>query len=198
MSDDKREIDFLLEMGNLRHIRRMWRRFFNSEVSNIAEHSFRVIWIALLLAKKEKVKNEEKVLKMAMLHDIAESRTGDVDYLSRLYADLKEELAIGDMFDKTIFESELVGLWREMDERKTIEAKIIKDADTLDVNLELREQGIQPVAKKFENFREELVRPKLFTGAAKKYWKIIQRVDVHDWHFKSRNRFSRGDWKRRK
>lgn len=197
MSNKERDIEFLFEVGHLRLMRRMWRRFFNSEVANVAEHSFRVIWIALLLAKKEKVKNEEKILKMAMVHDIAESRTGDVDYLSRLYADLKEELAIGDMIDKTIFEKEFLNLWKEVEEKKTIEAKIIKDADTLDVNLELREQMIQSVAGKFESFREELVKPKLFTQAAKEYWSIIRKADAHDWHFKSRNRFSKGDWKKK-
>jgi putative hydrolases of HD superfamily len=197
MSSNKRNVDFLFEVGHLRLMRRMWRRFFNSEVSNVAEHSFRVVWIALLLAKKEGVKNEEKILKMALVHDIPESRTGDVDYLSRLYADRNEELAINDMLDQTIFQEEFVQLWKEAEERKTIEAKIIKDADTLDVNLELREQIIQPVAEKFEVFREELVKPKLYTKSAKEFWSIIRKADVHDWHFKSRNRFSKGDWKKK-
>jgi putative hydrolase of HD superfamily len=197
MSKKERDIEFLFEIGHLRLMRRMWRRFFNSEVANVAEHSFRVIWIALLLAKKEKVKNEEKILKMAMVHDIAESRTGDVDYLSRMYADLKEELAIGDIIDQTAFEKEFLGLWKEAEERKTLESKIIKDADTLDVNLELREQQIQSVAGKFNKFREKLVKPKLYTQAAKEYWLIIREADVHDWHFKSRNRFNRGDWKKK-
>ena len=196
MNKKERDIEFLFEIGRLRFMQRLWRRFFESDVANVAEHSYRVIWIALLLAKREKVKNEEKILKMALVHDVAESRTGEVDYLSRLYTNLKEDLALSDIFDQTIFNKEFIDLWREMEEKKTVEAKIIKDADTLDVNLELREQMIQPVSKKFEGFREKLVKPKLYTKAAKEYWTLIARGDVHDWHFKSRNRFSEGDWKK--
>lgn len=198
MNKKERDVEFLFEIGHLRFMRRLWKRFFNSEVANVAEHSYRVIWIALLLAKREKVKNEEKVLKMALVHDVAESRTGDVDYLSRLYADLKEDLAISDILDQTTFANEFVKLWKELENKRTIEAQIVKDADTLDVNLELREQVIQPVAGKFNSFREKLVKPKLLTKSAREYWSLIAKGDVHDWHFKSRNRFSKGDWKKQK
>jgi 5'-deoxynucleotidase YfbR-like HD superfamily hydrolase len=56
-TNNNRDIEFFYEIGQLRLINRMWRRFFQSETSNVAEHTLRVIWIALAIAKKEGVKN---------------------------------------------------------------------------------------------------------------------------------------------
>ncbi len=75
-TNESRDVEFFYEIGQLRLINRMWRRFFQSETSNVAEHTLRVIWIALAIAKKENVRDEEKIMKMALVHDIAESRTG--------------------------------------------------------------------------------------------------------------------------
>ncbi|HEX8974226.1 MAG TPA: HD domain-containing protein [Patescibacteria group bacterium] len=193
---EKRDIEFFYEIGQLRLINRMWRRFFQSETSNVAEHTLRVIWIALAIAKKEGVKDEEKVLKMALVHDITESRTGEVDYISRQYADLKEELAIRDMLESTVLEEDFLKVWKEYEKRESIEAKLVKDADNLDVNLELMEQRIQTISDKFIKPREVLVKPKLYTETAKKYWSLIAKSDVHDWHVLGRNRFNQGDWKK--
>ena len=93
----KPDINFLYEIGTIRYIDRMWKRFLNADFENLAEHHFRVAWIALVIAKHEKVDNTDKILKMALVHDIAESRTGDVDYLSRQYVERNEELGIKDI-----------------------------------------------------------------------------------------------------
>lgn len=192
---DNRDIEFFYEIGQLRLIDRMWRRFFHAQTANIAEHTLRVIWIALAIAKKEKVKDEEKIMKMALVHDITESRTGDVDYITRQYVEMKEEMAAEDMLNDTILEDDFLAIWKEYEKRENIEAKIVKDADNLDVNLELREQEIQTISDKFLKPREVLVKPKLYTKTAKKYWEMINKADVHDWHALGRNRFNAGDWK---
>jgi putative hydrolase of HD superfamily len=195
--NENRDVEFFYEIGQLRLINRMWRRFFQSETSNVAEHTLRVIWIALALAKKENVKDEEMIMKMALVHDITESRTGEVDYISRQYAELKDELAINDMLNETILQEDFLGVWKEYEKRESIESKIVKDADNLDVNLELMEQQIQTISDKFIKPREVLVKPKLYTKTAKKYWSLIAKSDVHDWHVLGRNRFNEGDWKKK-
>lgn len=194
--ENSRDIEFFYEIGQLRLIKRMWRRFFQSEVANIAEHILRVAWIALAIAKKEKVKDEGKILKMALVHNIAESRTGEVDYVSKQYAELKKELAIKDMLKDTVLEDDLVDVWKEYEERKSIESKIVKDADNLDVSLELREQEIQTASDKFIKPRMKSVKLTLYTKAAKEYWDVIEKSDVHDWHALGRNRFLSGNWKK--
>ena len=180
---------------------RVWKHFYNPDVANNAEHTFNVAWIALTLAKMEGITNHEKILKMALLHDIPESRCGDVHYLSRQYVIRKEDEAIKDIFAGTVHEDEIWSLWREFEDRKTLEAKVVKDADNLDVELELRDQEFRGhmMAKTLRGPRNKALYPKLFTKSAKAMWKDVQKANPHDWHDKSpKNRFRGGDWKTKK
>lgn len=76
----ERDIELLYEIGALRFIPRQWTRFLNAVFANLAEHHLRVMWTAMVIAKREHA-DIEKVLKIALVHDIAESRTGDADNL---------------------------------------------------------------------------------------------------------------------
>ncbi len=194
----KRDIEFLFEMGRLRFGQRNWQRFFNTKVANDSEHTFRVLWIALTIAKREGVADIEKIMKMALVHDIAESRTGDVDYISRSYAKLNEEDAIKDVLEETSVEDEFIESWEEFEKRETIESKIVKDADNLDIDFELMEQmdANEGLIKKKISMRKSNVRQKLFTETAKKMFdEVYSTEDIHDWHFESkRNRFKNGDF----
>lgn len=193
----KKDIDFLFEIGRMRFTERSWSRFFVTSVANDSEHIFRVVWLALLISRMEKNGNEEKIMKMALVHDLNESRSGDTDYLSRQYVEQEEELAVKDMLDDTNFENDFIDLWKEFDKRSCIEAKIVKDADNLDIDLELQEQkdsNESVVQYKIRKRRQQLY-PRLFTESAKKLWKEIYETNPHSWHMKTRNRFNSGDWK---
>jgi putative hydrolase of HD superfamily len=196
----KRDLDLLYEMGTIRHIQRMWRRFLNADFANLAEHHFRVAWIALVIAKREGVENTDKILKMALAHDIAESRTGDVDQLSRQYVDRNEELGLKDILEETSLGEEMLALMQEYEERQTIEAKIVKDADNLDCDFELHEQAARgmdfPKHYYQQKIRKTVFTDKLYTPTARAMWQEMQYSDPHNWHFSSRNRLSHGDWKK--
>ena len=171
----KRDIELLFEVGTFRHLDRIWKQFLNPDVANNAEHTFRVAWIALTLAKYENVKDHGKILKMALVHDLPESRCGDVHYLSRQYVKRNEDLAVEDMFKDSIHESEFRNIWREYEDRKSIESKIVKDADNLDVEFELRElfkQG-HTVGSIWKQQRKKNVYPKLYTQSAGKIWNEV-------------------------
>ena len=152
------------------------------------------------MAEYEKVKNHEKIIKMALVHDLTESRCGDTDYLSRQYVERYEEKAIKEILKDTVLGEEMVKIWREYEERRCLEAKIVKDADNLDVELELREQKEHGSSLKelWKKNRRELVYPNLYTKSAKQFWNKIEVANPHDWHLKGRNRFSEGDWRKNK
>lgn len=181
----------------MRFIQRQWRQFLNADFQNNTEHSYRVMWLALVIARMEKVKNIDKVIQMAMVHDIAESRSGDLHYVSRQYSSRNEKMAITDALKGTSLEGELLELWKEYEERKTVEAKIVKDADNLDVDFELHEQKSKgyDLMGRWIKMRKR-VYEKLYTKSAKKLWREIQKSNPHDWHFNARNRFTEGDWKK--
>ncbi len=194
----KKDLEFLYEIGTMRFIQRTWRQFLNPDFANLAEHTMRVIWIALLLAKKEGVTDTDKIMKMALAHDVSETRTGDVHYVSRLYTDRHEDRAVADTFAGTGFGEEFLELLHEYEKRESLEAKIVKDADTLDVDMELIEQkskgdgiygALGPIRQKIEHERL------LFTQSARDLWKEIYSSNPHDWHSQGANRFTSGDWK---
>ncbi len=192
----KRDLELLYEIGCLRRQQRSWSQFLYPDAASNTDHTFRVMWTALTLAKYEKVINTEKVLKMALVHDVPESRTGDTNYLSRQYVTENVEQAVEDIFGGTIVGPEFKKLWEEYEKRESIESKIVKDADTLDIDLELAEAIAtgNPLGESFREHRE-LVSKMLFTESAKRLWKEIQNGDPHAWHLNSRNRFNAGDWK---
>lgn len=197
----ERDLDFLYELGSLRFVSRTWKRFLNGDFANNTEHLYRVTWIALTIAKYEGIKNTDKIMKMAIAHDIAESRTGDVDYLSRQYVVRNEELGLKDMTEDTALGDEIRELLHEYEIRESIEAKIVKDADNLDVDMELREQltnGNELGGRaEWLKIRQHVHDAKLFTETARKMAKAIQKSDPHSWHINSsRNRINGGDWKK--
>lgn len=200
MSDTpfQRDLEFLFEIGCLRFVQRTWRQFLNPNFANLSEHTLRVIWIALTIAKHEKVEDTAKVIKMALVHDLSESRSVDVHYVSRQFADRHEEEALENTLEKTAVEDEYMSLWREYEKRDCIEAKIVKDADNLDVDFELKEQEARGFTLKhdIQSMRNHVGATKLYTKTAQKMWKQIQKANPNDWHFNSVNRFNSGDWKK--
>ncbi|NTU46777.1 HD domain-containing protein [Candidatus Roizmanbacteria bacterium] len=193
----KKDINLLYEMGSIRFIERTWRQFLNLSFANLAEHTLRVTWISLILAKHENVENTEKVIKMALIHDISEGRTGDVNYLSRQYTVRNEEKAITDILKDTSLAPEFIDLWKEYEKLDTIEAQIVKDADNLDVDFELQEQKAKGgvLNDKWKDMRKYVSENKLYTKTAKELWNQLQDSDPNDWHMVGNNRFTSGDWK---
>ena len=195
-----RDVEFLFEVGNLRYIKRMWSRFHTPEFANNAEHLFRTLWIALIIASREKVEvDTSKVAKMAILHDLAESRTGDVDILSRQYVQRDEDLALKDMLADTGIEEEFLALWEEYEARKSIEARIVKDADNLDVDFELAEQAANgsSLQRNKQDIRDFVAANKLYTKTAKQIYHDLKTANPHSWwRSSSRNRRNGGDWKK--
>ena len=185
-------------MGNIRLIDRMWRRFHTTSFANLADHHFRVFWIAMTIAAHEGDVDTGKIAKLAMVHDIAESRAGDVDYLARQYVVRNEELAIQDMLKGTGLEKEFYELWQEYEERESLESKIVKDADNLDVDFELAEQaaGGNALQELWQDNRNFVSKSKLYTETAKQLFDQLTKANPHDWHLQGRNRRNSGDWQK--
>src|SRR3972149_971171 len=183
----KRDIEFLYEVGCLRFIPRAWRQMLSPNFANLTEHTLRVAWIAALIARHEGA-NIGKAMQMALVHDLSESRTGDVHYISRLYTRRDEKGAIKDMLHGTTLPSELLDLWQEYEERESLESKVVKDADNLDVDFEIQEQAARGVNLKEDWYKEQrkpLVYPNLHTETAKRIFEMLYSSNRNDWHTKA-------------
>ena len=178
-----RDLEFLYEIGSLRNIPRAWIQHLATDCASNLEHTLRVVFLALLIARKEGVKNEEKIIKMALIHDLPEARTADLAYVHKVYTTTDDVGAGHDLLAGTAF-SDFEGILEEYEKRASVEAKIVKDADNLDIDLELRELMEQGslIAKKKQPLRKIVRNKKLYTKTAKKIWDEIQTSDPSSWH----------------
>lgn len=127
----KEIVNFLFEVGTARNIFRTHRQVIRWSNDTIASHSFRTAIIGLILARLENV-DEDKVFKMCLLHDLAELRTGDANFINKYYRVEKEKKAIQDQWKNIIGGKKITSLFKEYNNRKSKEARVSKDADILD------------------------------------------------------------------
>lgn len=190
MDNNFRDLEFLYEIGSLRNTQRNWRQQLGLNCANDLEHNMRVIFIAMILAKRiNQPIDEKKLLLMAFVHDLSETRVSDLNYVNKVYVTADEAAAAHDLFKETSL-SDLEQILIEFDKRECLEAKIVKDADNLDVDLELKELEEQGslLVKKWASIRQKVRDEKLYTEEAKKLWDEIQVSDPADWHLKT-NKF---------
>ncbi len=185
-----RDLELLFEIGSLRNVNRGWIQHLGTDVASDLEHTMRVVFLALIIARHEKVINEEKIIKMALVHDLAETRVSDHSYIQKVYVEADEEKAVHDTFTGTSL-VDFIDVNKDFESRKSIEAKIVKDADNLDVELELREleERGHKLTTKWKHTRRIVRTEKLYTKTAKKMWDAMQKADPADWHLFSNKYF---------
>ena len=135
---------FFYEIGALRHVLRAHQKalLVNDPTDNISSHSFRVVFLGYFLAK-ELGSNADKVLKMCLLHDIEEVRSGDMNWLNKQYVKVFDEEIRKDQLENLPHAEEFLELSKEYSARETKEAKVAKDADLLDQVFLLKEYAQQ-------------------------------------------------------
>jgi len=149
-------------------------------VESVADHSWSVALLAWMLAAGDASLDADKVLRMALVHDLAEAITGDLtpydgnDTSERDWAFLNqrherspemaharheaEEVAI-DRFASALpvnAAAELRELWAEYDARTSAEARFVKEVDRLEAFLQsLRYLSTNP-GLPVDSFRREV------------------------------------------
>ena len=143
-------IQFVCEMVRLKAVPRTgWLLRGIRDVESVADHTFGVALFAMLLAdlaqRQGLEPNVEKVLRMALLHDLTEARTGDLPNTIKRYFDKgalhKADQQIADEMLSGLgaIGEEYLLLWQEYEERISLESRIVKAADKLDLLLQARE-----------------------------------------------------------
>lgn len=138
-SKEEKIVNFLYEVGSLRRIPRSHRQtlMVNDTADNISSHSFRVAMIGWQIALMEEV-DADKVVKMCLIHDVPEIRSGDSNWLHKTYVKVFEDEIVEDQLKNLPFDDQYKTIL-EYNERKTAEAIVAKDADLLDQILLLKE-----------------------------------------------------------
>jgi len=190
-NDEKlnRVSDFFYELGILQVMKRSGQDYLGSGTQSIADHSFRVAMMGYTLAKMVKC-DADKVLKMCMFHDLEESRTGDLNYLQQAYVVSDDMKALKHVVDGLPIEQDVMDIITEYAAQETIEAKIAKDADVLELLFFLKEQKDKgnPQA---DNWITGTVR-RLKTDAAKSIFQSASEIMHYEWWYDRKDE----SWKR--
>lgn len=136
MTPEDRIIDTVLALDPLADLPRTgWLLRGVSPCESIADHSFGVALTALLLTDELRAAGEsvdgERVLRMAIVHDAPEAKTGDIPMpsktaeLDRAVTELETRLV------SQLLPERLARDWAEAEAGETLEAKIVKAADKI-------------------------------------------------------------------
>ena len=112
---------------------------------SVAEHSWRVVLMAYFLKDEFPEVDINKVMLMCAIHDLGEIFTGDIPTFKKTKEDEeKEEQLLNDWVASlpSPYCEELKELYKEMDERKTTEAKLYKAIDSLEAIIQHNESDI--------------------------------------------------------
>ncbi|HEX7415582.1 MAG TPA: HD domain-containing protein, partial [Smithellaceae bacterium] len=99
--------DFLFEVGMLSKTPRSGYQFLGSGKESVAEHVLRTVFVGYALCKLDDSLDELRVLKMCVLHDLPEARTGDMNYVNKKYVDVDEEKAVQELTEELFFGKEI-------------------------------------------------------------------------------------------
>ncbi len=184
MTNQKHLTNFVYEAANVkRMLRTGWQRLGDNE-EGVGEHSFMTAVIAYLLAREINEDKDpgrsvslEKILLMSIFHDFHEGRTGEMDKMAKRYMTRHEDKANEDIFRD--FDDKLLTLLNEYEERQSLEAQIVYEANVIAFGVECRilmEKG-NTHAKEWMDGNSLRVR----LPESVKLMDSIARTDSQDW-----------------
>jgi putative hydrolase of HD superfamily len=143
MMDVTAVLNTLLHGNQLKRTARTgWTQRGVPNAENVAAHSFGVVFVALVLAQVvEEPLDLGRLLAIAALHDLPEALTTDIPtpawrYLPPGIKTAVERGAMQEMLGETVFAPAFMDLWEELHAAQTPEAKLVHDADKLEMYLQ--------------------------------------------------------------
>jgi len=131
--------DLIFEAGMLRKTPRTGYQFLGSGAENVAEHSFRTALIGFVLASQAGA-DPYRTMALCLFHDLPEARTGDFNYVNKLYNKTDPRRALTDALAGTGLSATVLPLHDELEAAATLEAQLAQDADQLDLIANLKEE----------------------------------------------------------
>jgi len=130
--------DLLFEVRMLKDLNRNGYAFLGVGQESIAEHCFTTAFLCFVMARLESDVDTEKLISMALVHDTAEARTGDLNYVNKHYNTVDETHAVSDLIQDLDWATDIPELIDEFNQGETTEARLANDADQLSFILELK------------------------------------------------------------
>ncbi len=107
----------------------------NGRHESVAEHSWMMTLMAYFMKDEFPEVDMDKVVQMCIIHDLGECFTGDIPTFDKTKAHEQNEENLLYSWVRTLpenYANEMIAMYEEMAERKTIESKIYKAIDGLE------------------------------------------------------------------
>ena len=119
----------------------------NGRQESVAEHSWRLALMAMLLSGEEEFRQVkmDRVIRMCLIHDLGEAFTGDIPAFEKKPSEEKEEEQILDQWVAAFPQAqkeEFQSLLEEMAALETVEAKLYKALDKLEALIQHNESDL--------------------------------------------------------
>jgi putative hydrolase of HD superfamily len=168
--------DFFYLVLELKKVpRKGWKSKANIErPESVADHSYGTAIMAMVLSDLQKL-DTHKIIKMALLHDLAETITGDFmpEEISKEIKNTSEKDAMKEILTKLpeSVAEEYAKIWQEYLQANTKESTLLHDIDKM-------EMAIQAVKYSSEGISNEKLS--LFIDSAKKEIKSKELLEMLD------------------
>jgi len=183
-----RVVDLLFEALMLNRIPRSGYSFLGAGKESVAEHSFSTAFIALILSKLEPEADAARLMAMCLVHDLPESRIGDLNYVQKQYVAADESRAVEHAVAGLPFGSDIQALITEFNAGESLEARLARDADQLSLALNLK--ALQDIGHTSPAKWIPHVQDRLKTATGKKLMVSILNRDRDSWwleHYNDNN-----------
>lgn len=122
----------------------------HGRTESVAEHSWRISLMALLLRNEFPDVDINKVVNMCLIHDLGECFTGDIPAFIKTDAERETEDSLLQKWVNSMpteVSNDLTALFSEMEAQKTAEAKIYKALDKLEALIQHNESPLNTWAE---------------------------------------------------
>ncbi len=187
----KKIVNFIFELSQLKKKTSGWllAGISTQNSPSIAEHTLRAAQIGYILAEMERV-NPEKVASILLIHDNAETRTGDQNKVSARYFTKKsaEKLAFKEQIGQLgkSIEEKWLTYFNEFENRNTKEGIVAKDADWLETAFQAKEyfdtgylstqNWIDNVEKALETDSAKKILAEMKNNKSTDWWKNLKKM----------------------
>ncbi len=128
----------MMEACFLKHIPRSGYQFLGAGRESVAEHVYSTTFIAFILSLLEPQVDSQRLITMCLVHDLPETRTGDLNYVQKHYLEKDEARALADTLQDLPFGHHIDALITEFNTNVTLEAQLAHDADQLALIIDLK------------------------------------------------------------